>query len=129
MNVLASFLPHAKRSVGPLAGTAMLLAFVSCAPLRPPLDPGVFAERHRERPWATMEGLSEGRSIFRASCAACHGLPSPDDHPAEAWPKIVADMAPRSDLDTTRARKLLDWILLGDSLMAISNPIPEENRP
>ena len=46
-------------------------------------DPRAAQEKLRHSP-----GYKEARSI----CAQCHALPSPEQHPAVAWPSVVARM-------------------------------------
>lgn len=111
-----------------VAGVALLSA-ASCTASRPVPSPSELAARSALRPWAELDGLREGRELYHARCAACHGLPAPEDLPADRWPGIVGAMAPRSGLDTTQARKVLDWILLGDSLVASSASPNLETRP
>lgn len=92
-----------------------LLGLGSCAP---PLPATGLHDRQASlaaRPWIDSAGLAKGRRLFQARCAACHGLPDPREYSPEAWPALVADMAPRSGLDTAGSRMLLDWILLGDA--------------
>jgi heat shock protein HslJ len=46
-------------------------------------DPRAAQEKLRHTP-----GYREARNI----CAQCHALPLPDQHPAVAWPSVVARM-------------------------------------
>jgi len=112
-----------------LAASFTLLSATSCTASRTAPSPSELAARGALRPWAHPDGLREGRELYRARCAACHGLPAPDELPADRWPGIVDAMAPRSGLDTTQARKILDWILLGDSLVASSARPIQETTP
>jgi hypothetical protein len=125
------FLFHPFRTARVLAVPGFFLSFVvSCSSGRVGVPPEEYALSLAARPWADSLDLQEGERLFRAKCAACHGLPDPADHPASAWPGLVRKMAPRSSLDTAQSRRLLDWILLGGLAQAfVPSSSPTENTP
>ena len=47
------------------------------------VDPRIEQEKLRKSP-----GFSEARRV----CSQCHALPKPDQHPAIAWPSVIARM-------------------------------------
>jgi mono/diheme cytochrome c family protein len=55
--------------------------------------------------------LTQGRSLFLTRCVACHALPAIGDHPTQEWPRIVNEMAGRSELKRTERDAVLAYIL------------------
>ena len=93
------------------AGLAIAAAFAACAPSLPPVGALDLESVRSVRPWATREGLAEGRRLFAQRCAACHGLPDPAGHPVEKWPALVDWMRTRAHLDTAQGRVVADWVV------------------
>jgi cytochrome c5 len=116
---------HFKTYTASLFVALLLIGLVACAPTGKEFRATSASLNYQLRPWATPNRLNEGRTLFQSSCAGCHALPAPTNYPASNWPKIIDDMTPRAGLDTTQASKVLDWILIGDSLPNLSNSAQE----
>lgn len=78
-------------------------------------DSPTFRERQAQRPWSTATSLEQGRLLHRERCLTCHGEAPRELYAPTRWKEIVDAMSERSRLDTTQARLVLDWILVGDS--------------
>ncbi len=87
------------------------ILFFGCSPTLPRVDSTSLLSIRATRPWATIEGLGEGRHLYASRCGSCHGLPKISSHSPEEWPHLVEWMAPKAKLDTTQTRQLLDWVL------------------
>lgn len=62
-------------------------------------------------PGTTLEDLRQGRSLYVAKCAGCHQLYLPTSKKPEAWPAVVADMAPRSAMGPEKARLIERYLV------------------
>lgn len=68
------------------------------------------------RPWATTEDLAEGRRLHDLKCGTCHAPYGRTGYAPRQWESIMGRMGPKSGLDTAQQRRVLDWLVLGDSL-------------
>jgi len=62
------------------------------------------------RPWASLEGMREGRSRYVERCGSCHSLPDPSSRTVERWTLEVERMAPKAHLDSLQGSKITDWL-------------------
>ncbi len=51
---------------------------------------------------ATLSELQQGRTLYINNCGVCHGLYSPDDYSASGWKRVMAGMAPRTDMNASQ---------------------------
>lgn len=47
---------------------------------------------------ATLDELSQGRTLYIANCNSCHNLYSPDSYSPTDWESIIANMGPRTGM-------------------------------
>ncbi|MBK8802242.1 MAG: hypothetical protein IPN71_09345 [Fibrobacteres bacterium] len=69
-----------------------------------------------ERPKASATDLSEGRRIHSQKCGACHVPYGRDSRSPGQWESVMRRMGPKAGLDTLQHRRVLDWLVQGDSL-------------
>lgn len=86
---------------------ALLVGLAACAPRTPPHATAADAERAN----VALDDLQAGRKLLVGKCAGCHKAPHPEEHPAAAWPNIVADMAERSKLDARQQALITQYVV------------------
>lgn len=62
---------------------------------------------------ATLDQLTQGRSIYVNNCGRCHSLYSPDTFVASAWQSIVPNMASRAGLTAAEETLVLKYVTRG----------------
>jgi hypothetical protein len=65
----------------------------------------------RQWPGTTVEALARGRSTYLDRCTSCHSAHRPDTQPAQAWPKIVEEMATRCKLDHGSTEDVIRYLV------------------
>jgi cytochrome c5 len=94
-----------------LAVTITFATFAACASTPVPMPTPQQGEAASQRwPGTTLEDLKAGRTLYVERCSGCHSLPVPDAYAADAWPKVIDEMAARAHLagdDRTRVLRYL----------------------
>ena len=62
---------------------------------------------------ATLDQLQQGRDLYVHNCNACHYLYSPDDFTAGTWPSILAQMAPRTNMNSSEVSLVTKYLTRG----------------
>lgn len=62
---------------------------------------------------ATLDELTQGRSIYVNNCGSCHNLYSPDTFTASAWQGIVPNMSARAGLTSSEESLVLKYVTRG----------------
>ena len=55
--------------------------------------------------------LQQGRSLVAAKCGNCHRPPSPDEHRTGDWPRMLDEMAARSNLDGSQQHLIEQYLV------------------
>lgn len=84
-----------------------LVAAAGCTPRTPPMATASDASRAN----VELAQLHQGRKLLLGKCAGCHKTPMPDEHSAAEWPKMIDEMAERSNLDVAQ-RALIEKYLV-----------------
>ena len=79
----------------------------ACARSSPPMVTATDAQRGN----VELAELDQGRKLLIGKCTNCHRVPMPNEHTALEWPKMLDEMAARSNLDTTQ-QKLIEKYLV-----------------
>jgi hypothetical protein len=95
--------------VSRLVVIAMLAASTlgACARSSPPMVTATDAERGN----VEIAELEQGRKLLIGKCTACHRVPMPNEHAPAEWPKMLDEMAARSNIDITQ-QKLIEKYLV-----------------
>lgn len=93
----------------PLATIAIAaLAIGGCARQLPPLATAADAQRSG----IALEELSAGRELVIRKCGgSCHQPPLPSTHRAPEWPRLLDEMAARSNVDREQRRLILQYLV------------------
>jgi hypothetical protein len=101
-----------------VAGIAIVLsaALAGCLPPRgnaalPPVDAVMSAYAAKQWPDCDPTQLVHGRTVMEDRCTKCHGMPGPDHETASAWPKVVATMAKKAELNEGDQQSVLRYLL------------------
>jgi hypothetical protein len=95
-----------------LVPSFLLTSFVACAATQVPVPTPQQAESAAQRwPGTTSEDLVAGRTLYVDRCSGCHTLPLPDSKSAEAWPKVIDEMADRSKLTKDERTRVLRYLV------------------
>ena len=62
---------------------------------------------------ATLEELTQGRSLYIGNCGACHGLANPDDYSKSGWTSIMASMGPKTSLSSAQQTLVFKYLTRG----------------
>lgn len=62
---------------------------------------------------ATLNQLTQGRSIYVNNCGRCHNLYSPDTFTASVWQSVVPNMAARAGLTSAEAVLVYKYVSRG----------------
>lgn len=62
---------------------------------------------------ATLAELQEGRTLYIGNCGNCHALVSPDTHTVNEWKTIIADMAPKTNMNSTEISLVTKYVCRG----------------
>jgi hypothetical protein len=90
-----------------LVAIAMLSTLGACARTSPPMVTATDAERGN----VELAELEQGRKLLIGKCTNCHRVPMPGEHAPADWPKMLDEMAARSNIDTTQ-QKLIEKYLV-----------------
>ena len=85
---------------------AFLVVLIGCTK-PPPQATALDAERGN----VGLAELTEGRTLLIRKCSGCHRTPLPAEYRAAEWPKHVADMVERSNIDN-KQRALIERYLV-----------------
>ena len=85
----------------------LIASAAGCAPRTPPMATAGDASRAN----VELAQLHEGRKLLMGKCAGCHKTPMPDEHTAAEWPRMLDEMADRSNLDLAQ-RALIERYLV-----------------
>ena len=85
---------------------AFLVVLIGCTK-PPPQATALDAERGN----VGLAELTEGRTLLIRKCSGCHRTPLPAEYRATEWPKHVADMVERSNIDD-KQRTLIERYLV-----------------
>jgi len=55
--------------------------------------------------------LQQGRSLVAAKCGSCHATPQPTEHRAGEWPRMLDEMARRSNLDGSQRQVMREYLV------------------
>ena len=58
-----------------------------------------------------LADLQSGRTLLVRKCGGCHRTPLPAEHGAREWPRMLGEMAQRSNLDGPQ-RQLIEAYLV-----------------
>ena len=58
-----------------------------------------------------LADLQQGRSLVAAKCSGCHATPHPAEHRAAEWPRMLQEMARRSNLDGSQRQVMQDYLV------------------
>src|SRR4051794_4397822 len=95
-----------------LLSSFLVLGFAACASTQVPMPSPQQTEAASHRwPGTTHEDLVAGRTIYVERCSGCHMLPLPDSKSAEAWPKVIDEMADRSKLSKDERTRVLRYLV------------------
>lgn len=86
---------------------ALLVLMAACARRSPPQVTAADAERSN----VELAELQQGRKLLLGKCAGCHKTPMPNDHTKAEWPRMIDEMADRSNLDMMQ-RSLIEKYLV-----------------
>jgi hypothetical protein len=99
-------------SMRALVPSILVLGFVACATTQVPMPSPQQAESAAHRwPGTTQEDLVAGRAIYVEKCSGCHTLPLPESKSADAWPKVIDEMADRSKLSQEDRTRVLRYLV------------------
>jgi mono/diheme cytochrome c family protein len=62
---------------------------------------------------ATLEELQQGRTLYIGNCGNCHALVSPDAHTVSEWKSIIADMAPKTNMNASEVSLVTKYVCRG----------------
>lgn len=82
--------------------------FVGCTPRTPPHATSADAQRAN----VELAELEQGRDLVVRKCAGCHKTPMPNDHAPGEWPKMIGEMADRSNLDTKQTKLIEKYLVV-----------------
>lgn len=97
----------------PLFGTlvGVVVALVACATQQVPMPTPRQADAAAQRwPGTTANDLADGRTLYVERCAGCHSLPLPNAYHANAWPKVIDEMADRAHLSKDERTRVLHYL-------------------
>ena len=95
-----------------LLGLALAVFFgAGCAGQIPHATPAQVEVAARRWPDATRDQLEHGRDLYIRRCSGCHTLYKPSALPAERWPAILDQMAPRARLASQETESLLPYLV------------------
>ncbi len=97
------------RAVALLAVIASAGCESTSSPKAPPVTAAMVKSGRGQQ--LDMAMLSSGRSAFVSRCAHCHALPDVNEHTRGEWPRLVAEMAKRSGLNSVQREAVLAYIL------------------
>ena len=64
-------------------------------------------------PTATLEELTQGRSLYIDNCERCHGLYTPESFNSTNWKSIMNQMAPKTRLTTSEVALVTKYVTKG----------------
>ncbi|HEU0031518.1 MAG TPA: hypothetical protein VFQ53_12855 [Kofleriaceae bacterium] len=97
-----------------LSIVSLLLASVLASPLAacsrkvPPQATSLDAERAN----VSLAELQEGRTLTIRKCGNCHQPPMPYEHTAADWPRMLDEMAQRSNLDAKQRHYIEQYLVV-----------------
>lgn len=62
-------------------------------------------------PGVASADILEGQKLYVGKCAKCHGLPVVEEYTEDRWPKLMAWMAPKANMDDAQREKTLKYVL------------------
>lgn len=62
-------------------------------------------------PGIALVDLQEGQKLYNGKCGKCHDLPAVAAYTEERWPKLMAWMAPKANMDDAQREKTLKYVL------------------
>lgn len=104
-NVKPGGAARACRRITPVIVFALL---VGCTPRVPPHASSADAERAN----VELAELEQGRDLVVRKCAGCHKTPMPKDHSPAEWPKMIGEMADRSNLDFKQTKLIEKYLIV-----------------
>ena len=84
------------------------IALAACARQTPPMATQLDADRGN----VELAQLHEGRTLLVHKCGTCHQPPLPVAHGKIEWPKMLDEMAMRSNLDTRQRALILQYLVV-----------------
>lgn len=90
-----------------VVGLLIASAAAACTPRTPPMATANDAARAN----VELAELHEGRKLLLGKCAGCHKTPMPDEHSAGEWPKMIDEMADRSNLDLAQRALIQKYLV------------------
>jgi hypothetical protein len=77
----------------------------------PPVTSQMVAASVKEKAYANLAILGEGRTLFVHRCIECHTLPPPWRYRTDEWPGIVSSMSHRASLKPAEREAIVAYIL------------------
>lgn len=62
---------------------------------------------------ATLDELTQGRTLYIANCKECHSLYLPDSYSKTKWSSILDDMAPKTQLSSSEKTLVFKYVTRG----------------
>lgn len=62
-------------------------------------------------PGIAVVDVLEGQKLYNGKCGKCHGLPAVEEYTEDRWPKLMAWMAPKANMDDAQREKTLKYVL------------------
>ncbi len=92
-----------------LAAITLLVSACATSNFAPPrINADLVARARADR--ASAEQLSGGRALFVSRCLECHTLPAVTKYTREEWPRLVAEMSARANLNGTEQRSVIAYL-------------------
>lgn len=91
------------------AGLALLVAACAGVELPPPTAGDLPPVRARYAD-ASLEGLEQGRALYRSRCSRCHVAYAPTRYSADEWPQHIEEMRERAGIDAGQSRLILHYV-------------------
>ena len=64
---------------------------------------------------ATLEDLTQGRTLYIQNCNACHQLYSPDRFSVSEWKNIIRQMGPRTKMSDAEIELVTKYLSKGNN--------------
>jgi hypothetical protein len=62
---------------------------------------------------ATLDELTQGRTLYINNCGSCHNLYSPDNYSVSGWNSVLSSMAPKTSMTTSQVTLVKKYVTRG----------------